>query len=122
MCKPFSALKSGITLKLPPEALSNGTEGLGSPRLQLMAFRSSSFFIPEVDVPPQEVVVRQRVVSAVVQGRLVTNLTTPVEITIHDIEVGIARRLDSNKYAIYFMLFDPLYISLTKMAFTLICQ
>ncbi|XP_052213545.1 adhesion G protein-coupled receptor B1-like isoform X2 [Dreissena polymorpha] len=76
---------SGISLILPSEALTSST---GNSRIQLMTFRSSSFFIPLAEVPPQDVVLRQRVVSAVINGRKITNLSTPVEIKIQNIQDG----------------------------------
>lgn len=75
-----------ISLKLPAEALSS--EGAQEYlRLRLMTFRSSSFFIPE-EAPPQEVVMKQWVISAVVQDRKLQNLSTPVEITVKNIKDG----------------------------------
>ncbi|XP_052778661.1 adhesion G protein-coupled receptor L4-like [Mya arenaria] len=78
-------IPSGISLKLPPEALTSSNSA-GNPRIQLMTFRSSSFFIPTEDIPPQEIVLKQRVVSAVIKGRSIKNLTSPVEIKIQNIE------------------------------------
>ena len=72
-------------MKLPPEALASSEEEF--PRVQLYTFRSSSFFIPSDHVPEQEVVMKQWVVTAVVQGRHVSNLSTPVEIVIRNIQV-----------------------------------
>ncbi|WAR26342.1 LOW QUALITY PROTEIN: AGRG4-like protein [Mya arenaria] len=69
-------IPSGISLKLPPEALTSSNSA-GNPRIQLMTFRSSSFFIPTEDIPPQEIVLKQRVVSAVIKGRSIKNLTSP---------------------------------------------
>ncbi|XP_053377693.1 adhesion G-protein coupled receptor G6-like isoform X3 [Mercenaria mercenaria] len=79
--------KGGINLKLPAEALTS-SDAEEFPRIRLMTFRSSSFFIPE-EAPPQEVVMKQWVVSAVVQDRKLENLTTPVEITVKNIEDGV---------------------------------
>ena len=72
-------------MKLPSEALQSSEDEF--PRVQLTTFRSSSFFIPSDHVPDQELVMKQWVVSAVVQGRTVTNLSIPVEIVIRNIEV-----------------------------------
>ena len=72
-------------MKLPPEALASSEEEF--PRVQFFTFRSSSFFIPSDNVPDQEVVMKQWVVTAVVQGRHVSNLSNPVEIILRNIQV-----------------------------------
>ena len=79
-------LQAGVTLKFPREALV--TENSSVPRIQLLTFRSSSFFIPQTDPPHQDTVLRQWVITAVVHGRKLSNLTEPVEITIQNIAVN----------------------------------
>lgn len=65
-----------------------------------MTFRSSSLFIPE-EAPPQDVVLKQWVVTAVVNGRNVSNLTTPVEINIQNIQVMVIIESSSQLKHIY---------------------
>ncbi|KAL4226889.1 hypothetical protein ACF0H5_014867 [Mactra antiquata] len=77
----------GVSLKLPAEAFQTFSVQ-ETPRIRLMTFRSSSFFIPE-DAPPPEVVIKQWVVSVVVQDRKLTNLSSPVEYIIKNIKDGV---------------------------------
>ena len=72
-------------MKLPAEALTSSDEEF--PRVQFLTFRSSSFFIPSDHVPDQEVVMKQWVVTAVVQGKKISNLSEPVEIILQNIQV-----------------------------------
>ena len=78
-------MQSGISLTLPAEALKSSGDDFA--RLQLLTFRSSSFFIPSDHVPDQKIVMKQWVVTAVVQGRKISNLSEPVEIIFRNIEV-----------------------------------
>ena len=80
---------------MPPEALTSDNQT--NQRIQMMAFRSSSFFIP-AEAPPQDVVLKQWVVTAVVKGINISNLSDPVTIDIQNIQVGIVLEKSSNKY------------------------
>ncbi|KAK3581268.1 hypothetical protein CHS0354_032999, partial [Potamilus streckersoni] len=75
----------GVRLTLPKEALA-GAETEDGHRLQFITFRTSSFFIPEKNAPPQNVVMKQWVVSAVVKGKPLKNLTSPIDILVKNIE------------------------------------
>ena len=86
-------MQSGISLTLPAEALKSSGDDFA--RLQLLTFRSSSFFIPSDHVPDQKIVMKQWVVTAVVQGRKISNLSEPVEIIFRNIEVCL-RMLQCN--------------------------
>ena len=55
-------------------------------RLHFIAYRTSAFFIPE-DATPEEVVLKQRVITAEIKGKNIANLTTPIKYNVINIQV-----------------------------------
>lgn len=75
----------GVELKVPKEVMK--TSSKASMKLHIITYRTSAFFIPEIPTP-EEIVLKQRVLSATVQGVLIKNLSNPIHYTIPNIEVG----------------------------------
>lgn len=59
-----------------------------SVRLHFIAYRTSAFFIPDPDTP-EELVLKQRVITAEIKGKKVENLTTPIVYRVKNIQVFI---------------------------------
>ncbi|XP_048742170.2 adhesion G protein-coupled receptor B1-like isoform X2 [Ostrea edulis] len=73
----------GVELKVPKEVMK--TSSKASMKLHIITYRTSAFFIPEIPTP-EEIVLKQRVLSATVQGVLIKNLSNPIHYTIPNIE------------------------------------
>ncbi|XP_061187542.1 adhesion G protein-coupled receptor B1-like [Saccostrea echinata] len=74
---------TGVVLNVPKEVMK--TSAKASMKLQIITYRTSAFFIPEIPTP-EEIVLKQRVLSATVQGVKIKNLSNPIHYTIPNIE------------------------------------
>ena len=70
-------------------------------KIQFVTYRTSAFFIPEIPTP-EEIVLRQRVMTASIQGVKVQNLTDPIHFSIENINVSntIAKLIVSSNFII----------------------
>lgn len=75
--------ETGVTLSVPKEVMK--TSAKNSMKLQIITYRTSAFFIPHVPTP-EEIVLKQRVLSATVQGVRIKNLSNPIHYIIPNIE------------------------------------
>lgn len=80
----FILNQTGVTLSVPKEVMK--TSAKNSMKLQIITYRTSAFFIPHVPTP-EEIVLKQRVLSATVQGVRIKNLSNPIHYIIPNIEV-----------------------------------
>ncbi|KAK3101446.1 hypothetical protein FSP39_003656 [Pinctada imbricata] len=72
----------GVKMTLPNDVIKgSGDEGV---KIKFVTYRTSAFFIPKVPTP-EEIVLKQRVMSASVHGVDVQNLTNPITYSIENI-------------------------------------
>lgn len=80
----FPLEQTGVELSVPKEVMKTSSQN--SMKLQIITYRTSAFFIPDIPTP-EEIVLKQRVLSATVQGVKIKNLSNPIHYVIPNIEV-----------------------------------
>jgi hypothetical protein len=79
-------LQSGLSMVVPGKVMRQTNEN--NVRLHFIAYRTSAFFIPEA-ATPEEVVLKQKVITAEIKGQTIENLTTPIKYNVLNIEVTV---------------------------------
>ncbi|XP_052079943.1 uncharacterized protein LOC127718086 [Mytilus californianus] len=77
--------QGGVSMIVPADVMRQTKES--NVRLHFIAYRTSAFFIPEV-AAPEEVVLKQRVVTAEIKGKTIANLSTPIRYNVVNMENG----------------------------------
>lgn len=84
--KKLTLFQAGVSMVLPHEVFEKTKEK--NVRLEFVSYRTSSLFLPEV-IPPEHIMLNQKVITATIHGAEVKNLRTPVEYSIDNIQVQI---------------------------------
>ncbi|CAG2185169.1 unnamed protein product [Mytilus edulis] len=77
--------QGGISMIVPADVMRQTKES--NVRLHFIAYRTSAFFIPEA-AALEEVVLKQRVVTAEIRGKTIANLSTPIKYNVVNMENG----------------------------------